>query len=90
MVKDTVSVPFAAKRTLGEEKWQLTPAGSDAQPSPMVSVKPLIEVRFTLTVALCVVATVTLGGVTVRLNPEPGLLIVVEADVDGECSASPL
>ncbi len=76
IVSCTLALPPAKSLTLGLEKWQVTPAGSDAQPSPTVSVKLPFELRFTVTVAFFEVAMVTLEGVTPRLNgvgvPETG------------------
>jgi hypothetical protein len=44
--------------TLTLAKWQVTAAGSDAQPIPMLaSAKPLIEVSVTATVAFCPVCS---------------------------------
>jgi hypothetical protein len=78
----TLAFPPAKSLTVGLEKWQETPAGSDAQPNPTVSVKVPFELRFTVTVAFCDVAMVTLEGVTPRLNgvgvPETGTAGEVE------------
>ena len=67
------------------EKWQVTPTGSDPQPSPMVSAKPLLEASVTVTVAFCEVCMVTVAGVTVRLKVVPPPVIVTGCDVDGLC-----
>ena len=48
-----------------DEKRQVTPAGRDAHPIPIVSVKSLTEVTLTLIVAFCDEARVSLAGVTV-------------------------
>ena len=45
IVSCALATPSAASWRLGLEKWQVTPAGSDAQPSPMVSAKSPFEVR---------------------------------------------
>jgi len=89
MVNWAVLVEFAARLTLGLEKWQVTPAGSDAQPSPMVSVKPATEARFTVIIAFCVVAIVTLGGFTMTVNDVGVLETETVFDLELECSASP-
>ena len=90
MVNCTLWEPVAARAMVGVEKWQLTPAGSEAQPSPMVSVKPLIELRVTVTVMFWVVATDGLSGVTVSVKPEAGLSMAVAVEVDGLWYRSPL
>jgi hypothetical protein len=56
----------------------------------MVSVKSLIEASVTVTVTFWVSATDTLAGVTVSVNPEAGLLMVVATEVDGLWYKSPL
>jgi hypothetical protein len=89
MVNDTFTVPFAGRVMVGVEKWQLTPGGSDAQPSPILSVKPSSEVSVTVTVTLCVVATDTLGGDTVRVKAVV-LFTVVRSEVEGRWDVSPL
>jgi hypothetical protein len=80
MVKVAVAVAFAPSGTEMLEKWQLTPAVRDAQPSPIVSVNPLIEVRLTVTLAFCVVGMVTEFGVTAIVKDEPVLLTVTGVD----------
>ena len=72
------------------EKWQVTPAGSDPQPSPMVSAKPLLEASVTVTVCILRGLHGHGGGVTIRLKVVPPAEIVTGCDVDGLCSASPL
>ena len=89
MVSVTFTMPFAARATLGVEKLQLTPAGSEAQPSPMVSAKPSVEVTETFTDMFCVVATVTLSGVTVRLKPAAVVEMETAAEEDAPWSVSP-
>lgn len=84
MVNCAVWVEFDASLTLGLEKWQVTPAGSDEQPSPIVSEKPATEVRSTVTVAFCVVAIVTLGGLTITLKDVAVLETETAADEEGE------
>src|SRR5450756_2144604 len=92
MVSCTFCVAPDASVALGWEKWQVTAAGSDPQPSPMVSAKPLIEVRFTEIVVFCLVFSVTEVGDVVSEKLDGRLVTVTEivADVDGACSASPL
>lgn len=89
IVNCAVTVAFAARGTEMLEKWQLTPAGREAQPKPIVSVNPLTEVRLTVTLAFWVVATATGFGVTVIVKDEPVLVIVMGVDWDGACVASP-
>jgi len=84
-----VAVPLAASGTLIGAKWQVTPAGSEAQPSPMVSVNPLLEVIVTVTVAFCEVFMVTVGGVTVMSKVELPVEMVTGCEVDGLCAVSP-
>jgi hypothetical protein len=68
---------------LGLEKWQKTPAGSEAQPRPMVSAKLPFEFRFTVTVTFCEVAIVTLDGFTPRLNKVGVPEIVTAGEEEG-------
>lgn len=67
MVNCAVWLPPAGTVTLALEKWHVTLAGSDAQPSPTESVKLSVGVSVTVTVAFCEAASVTVGGATVRL-----------------------
>ena len=90
MVNCAVAVPFAARVTDGLENVQVTCAGSEAQPSPIVSVKPPSEVRFTCKVPFCEAASVNVAGVTVRLNPAGAPVMLTAAEVDGLCIVSPL
>src|ERR1035438_7169015 len=91
MVNWTVCAPFAARPALMLEKWQLTAAGSDAQPIPMLaSANPPTELSVTATVAFCPVVMDTLDGLTVRLKPVGVPEIAAGCDVEELCSASPL
>ena len=71
------------------EKWQLTPAGSEAQPKLTVSVNPLLELRLMVTEVFCELAMETDGGVRVMAK----VVFVVETDsgceVEGEWELSP-
>lgn len=90
MMSWAAAVVLEPRATVGLEKWQLTPAGKEAQPRPMVSENPSTEVKPTLTVAFCVVAIVTLAGrtVTAKLVTVPAM--ETAGEVDGECKGSPL
>jgi hypothetical protein len=89
IVSCAVAVPFGARAKEMLEKWQLTPAGSDPQPRPMVSVKPATEVSVTVSVAFWPVGMLTVAGVTVRPNDVPLVVIETEADWDGAWIESP-
>jgi hypothetical protein len=83
IVSWTLATPFAGRFTLMGEKWQFTPAGSDAHPNPMVSAKPEFELRLTVTVMFCEVGTVNVEGVTPKLNPTGVPETVSAEEVDG-------
>jgi len=65
MVSCELAVPLANSFTESGEKWQVTAAGTDAQPRPMVSVKPVTELRLTVMMVYWVVCSVTAEGVSV-------------------------
>jgi hypothetical protein len=90
IVSCVVAVPFAATGTLYAAKWQVTPAGRDAQPKPMVSVNPPLDSSVTVTVAFCVFATLTVAGVTVRLKPLAVPERLIGFELDGLSTAFPL
>ena len=71
------------------EKWQLTAAGRDEHPKPMVSENPLSEVSVTETAAFCEAFMVRVFGVTVRLNPVAVVEMDTGPDEEGLWSASP-
>jgi hypothetical protein len=75
---------------LGLEKWQKTPAGSEAQPRPMVSVNVPLELRLTVTVAFWEVAILTLEGLTANVNCVGVPETVIAGEEDGRWSTSPL
>jgi hypothetical protein len=89
MVTCAAAAPLAGSVTLRGEKWQLTPAGSEAQPKPMVSVNPLLELRLMVTEVFCERAMEIDGGVRVMAKEE----FVVETgsgcEVEGEWELSP-
>ena len=84
-----MAMPFAGRAMLMGEKWHVTPTGSDAHPSPIVSANPLLEVNVTLIVAFCVVLIVIVGGVTPTLKLPPAPVIETGSEVDGLWVASP-
>ena len=90
MTREEVAVALAARVTEIGVKWQVMPAGSDPQPSPMVSVKPLCDVSVNATVAFSPVAMVTLAGLTAIVKPLAVPETDTGAEVDALCVASPL
>jgi hypothetical protein len=89
MVSCAVAVLLAARLTLELENWQVTPIGSEAQASAIVSLKFPFEASVTVPVALWLAAIVKLAGVTVRLKGLSASASTIGFDVEGECSASP-
>ena len=89
IVSCTVCVWPDASFTEFEEKWQLTAAGIDRQPIPMVSEKPALDESDTETVPFCDETRLSDPGVTAMLKPAGAPEMVTEAEVDAVCRASP-
>jgi hypothetical protein len=51
------------------EKWQFTAAGSERHPKPMLSAKPLLELRLIVTVVFCDETRVMDAGLTATPKP---------------------
>ena len=83
-------VTNAFRATVFAEKWQLTAAGSDRHPIPMLSAKPFAELTLMVTVPFCEETRLKEPGFTVTEKPTAVPEKVMALDVDGLCIESPL